>query len=55
MSNKKSGVGLEAMILKEKKVLLGKRKDDSRKVDSELCGKGAWTMTGGNFDLLGEN
>ncbi len=47
--NKKPGVGIGAMILKDNKVLLGKRHSDSDKADSELHGEGAWTMPGGKL------
>ncbi len=48
-SNKKPGVGIGAMILKNNKVLLGKRHSDSDKADSELHGEGTWTMPGGKL------
>jgi len=44
--NKKPGVGVVMMILKETKVLLGKRHGDPKKADSELHGEGSWTMPG---------
>ena len=37
------------MILKEGKVLLGKRHDDPEKADSLLHGEGTWTMPGGKL------
>jgi len=39
------------MILKEGKVLLGKRHPDPQKADSELHGEGTWTMPGGKLDF----
>lgn len=39
------------MILKDGKVLLGKRHDDSDKADSELHGEGTWTMPGGKLNF----
>ena len=47
--DKKPGVGVGIMILKDNKVLLGKRHDDPQKADSELCGEGSWTMPGGKL------
>jgi len=47
--NKKPGVGIGAMILKDNKVLLGRRHSDSDKADSELHGEGTWTMPGGKL------
>lgn len=51
---KKVGVGVGVMILKEGKVLLGRRNDDPEKADSELEGEGTWTMPGGKMEF-GEN
>ena len=48
---KKVGVGVGIMILKEGKVLLGKRNDDPEKADSELRGEGTWTMPGGKMEF----
>lgn len=48
-NNKKIGVGFGIMILKNNKVLLGKRHDDAEKADSELRGEGTWTMPGGKL------
>jgi len=39
------------MILKNNKVLLGKRHDDPEKASSELHGEGTWTMPGGKLDF----
>ncbi|MCX6806724.1 MAG: NUDIX domain-containing protein [Candidatus Berkelbacteria bacterium] len=50
MKNKeKVGVGFGIMILKDNKVLLGKRHHDPKKADSELHGEGSWTMPGGKM------
>jgi len=46
---KKIGVGFGIMILKDKKVLLGKRHDDPIKASSALHGEGTWTMPGGKL------
>lgn len=47
--NKKIGVGFGVMILKEGKVLLGKRHEDPDKASSLLEGAGTWTMPGGKL------
>lgn len=44
-------VGIGIMILKDSKVLLGKRHEDPEKADSELHGEGTWTMPGGKIDF----
>lgn len=49
MENKKPGVGFGVMMLKDGKVLLGKRHEDPEKADSELSGEGTWTMPGGKL------
>ena len=48
-SNKKPGVGVGIMILKDDKVLLGKRHEDPEKASSLLHGEGTWTMPGGKL------
>ncbi|NQU79698.1 NUDIX domain-containing protein [Candidatus Woesearchaeota archaeon] len=48
---KKVGVGFGVMILKEGKVLLGKRHEDPEKASSLLNGAGTWTMPGGKLDF----
>jgi ADP-ribose pyrophosphatase YjhB (NUDIX family) len=48
----KPKVGVGVMILRENKVLFGKRHDDPKKADSELHGEGTWTMPGGKLDFL---
>lgn len=45
------GVGFGVMLLRNKKVLLGKRHDDPKKADSKLHGEGTWTMPGGKLDF----
>lgn len=52
--NKKPGVGVGVMILRNNKVLLGKRHDDAQKADSELHGEGSWTMPGGKLHFQEE-
>ncbi len=47
--NKKMGIGFGIMILKNHKVLLGKRHDDPVKASSALHGEGTWTMPGGKL------
>jgi 8-oxo-dGTP diphosphatase len=48
---KKIRVGFGVMILKDRKILLGKRNDDAKKADSELHGEGTWTMPGGKLEF----
>jgi 8-oxo-dGTP diphosphatase len=50
-SPQKIGVGFGVMLIKDKKVLLGKRHDDPDKADSLLHGAGKWTMPGGKLDF----
>lgn len=47
---KNARVGVGIMILKNNKVLLGKRNVDPKKADSELRGEGTWTIPGGKLD-----
>lgn len=47
---KKVGVGFGVMLLKNGKILLGKRHEDPEKADSELHGCGTWTMPGGKLE-----
>jgi 8-oxo-dGTP diphosphatase len=49
MADVRVGVGFGVMILKNGKVLLGKRHEDSEKADSLLHGEGTWTMPGGKL------
>lgn len=46
---KKVGVGFGVMMLKDGKVLLGKRHEDPEKASSLLNGAGTWTMPGGKL------
>lgn len=48
-SKKKPGVGVGIMILRDGKVLLGKRHDLPEKAGSELHGEGTWTLPGGKL------
>ena len=43
------GAGIGVMILKNNKILLGKRNDDPKKASSALHGEGTWTMPGGKL------
>jgi len=45
----KVGVGL--MLLKDGKILLGRRHEDAEKASSDLHGEGTWTMPGGKIDF----
>jgi len=47
--NKKMGIGFGVMILKDNKILLGKRHEDPEKASSLLNGAGTWTMPGGKL------
>ena len=47
--NKKIGVGFGVLILKNEKILLGKRHTDPIKASSDLHGEGTWTMPGGKL------
>ena len=49
MSDKKMGIGFGVMILKDDKVLLGRRHVDPEKADSLMEGAGTWTMPGGKL------
>lgn len=54
MTDRKIGVGLGVMILKEDKILLGLRHGDPAKADSELHGENTWTMPGGKLEFSEE-
>ena len=45
----KAGFGV--LIMRDNKVLLGKRHDDPEKASSDLHGEGTWTMPGGKMDF----
>ena len=52
MSEKKRvGAGFGVMLLRDNKVLLGRRHVDPEKADSLLHGAGTWTMPGGKFEF----
>jgi len=51
---KKPGVGVGVMIVKDGKVLLGKRHIDPQKASSALHGEGTWTMPGGKLHFKEE-
>ena len=51
MSKKKVRGGFGVMMLKNGKVLLGRRHEDPKKADSELSGEGTWTMPGGKLNF----
>lgn len=44
-------VGVGVIILKDNKILFGKRNDDPEKADSLLHGEGTWTLPGGKLDF----
>ncbi len=48
---KKVGTGVGIMIVKDGKVLLGKRHEDPEKAQSSLKGAGTWAMPGGHLDF----
>jgi 8-oxo-dGTP diphosphatase len=45
------GAGFGVMILKDDKLLLGKRHDDPAKASSLMHGEGTWTMPGGKLEF----
>lgn len=49
MPQSKIGVGFGVLVLRENKILLGKRHEDQEKASSELKGAGTWTMPGGKL------
>ncbi len=48
---KKIGVGFGVMVIKDSKILLGKRHEDPEKASSLLKGAGTWTMPGGKLSF----
>lgn len=44
-------VGICVMIIKDNKILLGKRNEDPNKADSELHGEGTWSCPGGKLEF----
>lgn len=51
MEKKIVKAGFGVLIMKDNKVLLGKRHDDPEKASSDLHGEGTWTMPGGKMDF----
>jgi len=51
MAKNKVNAGVGVLILKNGKILLGKRHEDPDKADSELHGEGTWTMPGGSIEI----
>lgn len=49
-TKKRVGAGFGIIVIKDGKLLLGKRHSDPKKADSELHGEGTWTMPGGKFE-----
>lgn len=47
---KKVGAGFGVLVIKDNKVLLGKRHEDPEKASSEMSGEGTWTMPGGKLE-----
>jgi len=45
------GAGVVIMLLKDNKILLGKRNENPEKASSLLSGQGTWTMPGGKLDF----
>lgn len=45
------GAGVGVMLIRDGKILLGKRNDDPVKADSLLQGEGTWTLPGGKLDF----
>jgi len=48
---KKPGIGTGVMIVRDGKVLLGRRHTDPEKAKSKLGGAGTWTMPGGGLEF----
>ena len=51
MEKKRVGAGVGVFVLRDGRVLLGRRHDDPEKADSELHGEGTWTMPGGKLEF----
>ena len=49
--NRRPGAGIATLVLKDNKVLLGKRHTNPEKASSLLRGEGTWTMPGGKLDF----
>jgi len=50
MDSKKVGVGFGILVLKDDKVLLGRRHEDPNKADSEFKSSDEWCMPGGKLE-----
>ena len=51
MDNKNVRAGVGVMILRDNKILLGKRNNNPEKASSELHGESTWTMPGGKINF----
>lgn len=51
MEEKKVGAGFGIILIKDNKILLGKRHTDPEKASSLLNGAGTWTMPGGKLNF----
>jgi 8-oxo-dGTP diphosphatase len=51
IKERKIGAGIGVMLLRDGKILLGKRNEDPEKASSALNGAGTWTMPGGKLDF----
>ncbi len=51
LEKKKVGAGFGVMMLKDGKILLGRRHSDPEKASSALRGEGTWTMPGGKLEF----
>ena len=45
------GAGIGVMLIRDDKVLLGKRHEEPKKASSSLHGEGTWTLPGGKLDF----
>lgn len=48
--SKTVGVGVGILIVRDGKVLLGRRHENQKKADTKLTGAGTWTMPGGSLE-----
>ncbi len=48
---KRVGAGFGVLLMRDGKVLLGKRHDDAVKASSALHGEGTWTLPGGKMEF----
>ena len=51
MENKKMGIGVGVILLRNRKILFGKRNSDPRKAGSFFNAAGTWTLPGGKMDF----